>query len=482
MSANPPNGDRLPPHSVEAEMGVLGCILRDPAAGLELARRAITDDDWFYDLRNRTIWGALTAMHDASAPIDSTTLSQRLRDFANLDNAGGIAYVVDLEDQTPSASHLGAYLQILREKVVARRLLRTCSNTATNLTEWEGAVDSLLERAMADLTSLDELRRDASETPSRVRMPNDYGLEHFDLWFGSLKGEPGLDLPFGLPWKIRESELTLVLGENGAGKTTFFLYVLLHLLSHPDSKVLIASMEVRPEMTLKMMTSQLLGTTELDNTDVNQALVKKALAWLQKRVVIYDFLGIVQWRSLLQVMEHCSAKLGTNMVLIDSLMRLGIPDDDYAQQGDCMKMLANFSLKHRAHTFLVNHLNKSDKDTKSRNRGSGQIADNAHNIVSIGRNEKKWSKIDSLKDDLKSGAISEESYNQQVRPLVGEWDSKIALHKQRWPGSRQNGAKRLWFNSRGLQYFEEPYHDAVELLANFERHPKTKPLRLQPTT
>jgi twinkle protein len=473
---------RLPPHSVEAEQGALGSILRDPSEGMEKARKVITHEEWFYDLRHQAIWLALVALHEAAASIDLTTLVQRLRDFGHLEQAGGVVYVAELDDATPSPSHLESYLQILREKLTARKLLKACADTAMSIQDWEGAVDSILDRAIHQFTSLDEMRRASGDTPARVRLPRDYGEDHFNLWFGTLKGEPGLDLPFGLPWKIRESELTLVLGENGAGKTTFFLWLLIHLLSHPDSKVLIASMEVRPEMTLKMMTSQLLGATELENNDENQALVRRALDWLNKRVVVYDFLGIVHWRTLLQAMEHCSQKLGTNLVLIDSLMRLGIADDDYAQQGDCLKLLANYSLKHRAHTFLVNHLNKSDRDTKSRNRGSGQITDNAHNIVSIARNEKKWSKIDALKDDLRSGMISEDTYHQQIRPLVGEYDSIVHLHKQRWPGSRQNGSKRLWFNSRALQYAEEAGVDPMNLLVHFERHPKVKPLRLPPAT
>lgn len=471
--------DRLPPHSLEAEAGVLGCMLIDPASCLERARKVIESDTWFYDIRHHVLWRAMLALFDAGGHLDTLTLLQRLKDFGNLEDAGGAVYLATLPDATPSPTHLDAYLQILKEKFLARRMLKVCHSAAANIMDFEGSLDAMIDRVRDEFVAIDESRQNAAEGSTRIRKPTDYAEDHYNLWFGTMAGEPGLDLPFGLPWRVREGELTLVMGENGAGKSTILLFVINHLLAHPESKVLVASMEVRPEITLKMMASQLIGATKLGATPDNQRLVNRAISWLQHRVLIYDFLGIVHWRTLLQTMEHCAEHKGVNIVLIDSLMRLGIPDDDYSQQGQCVQTLASFSMKHRAHTFLVNHLNKSDRDGKSRNRGSGQITDNAHNIISIERNESKWIRIDNLRDSLAAGSINQQEYTNAVSGMTAEWDTCLRLLKQRWPGSRQNGSKRLWFDGGSLQYSDRPHPQARCLIDDWERHPKQKKLQAE---
>lgn len=481
MAAEKKNAaDRLPPCAIEAEQGLLACLFMDPLGCLENARKQIESEAWFYDLRHQLIWRSIIALNDACISIDITTVAQRLKDFGHLGDAGGLEYLVGLPDMSPSATHLESYAQIMKEKLMARRMLAVCSTACANIHDYEGSVDSMIDRVRVEFEAIDLMRQNDPNTVTRVRPPYDYAEEHFNHWFGSMAGTPGLELDmFGLPWRVRESELTLVMGENGAGKSTFFLYLILQLLAHPESKVFIASMEVRPEVTLKMLASQLLGTTTLANTPANHRLVKRAIDWLQERVLIYDFLGIVHWRTLMSAMDFASAKKGVNIVLIDSLMRLGIPDDDYSQQGECMKFLANYSLKHRAHTFIVNHLNKSDRDTKSRNRGSGQIADNAFNILSIARNEKKWGKIDDLKGLLESKVISQADYDAQVSPLLGDWDTYVQLHKQRWSGTRQNGSKRLWFHADSLQYATHANPRPINWLEKWEHHAPRKTLRIQ---
>src|SRR5437867_4511072 len=77
--ANPLKVDRLPPHSVEAEQGVLGCALLSPQDCLgECIEKLKAASDVFYDLRHRTIYEAMVEMYDQKQAIDAITLQQRL--------------------------------------------------------------------------------------------------------------------------------------------------------------------------------------------------------------------------------------------------------------------------------------------------------------------------------------------------------------------------------------------------------------------
>ena len=100
--------DRLPPHSIEAEQGALGCVLLAPNDALGICVDKLkAGAEMFYDLRHQTLYEAIVKMYDARDPIDVITLSQRLRDQHQLDAIGGIAYLSALQDATPSAAKIG---------------------------------------------------------------------------------------------------------------------------------------------------------------------------------------------------------------------------------------------------------------------------------------------------------------------------------------------------------------------------------------
>src|SRR5215510_14957062 len=83
--------DRLPPHSPEAEQGVLGCILLSPNECMgECIEKFKPGAEVFYDLRHQTIFSTLAEMYDSREAIDVITLQQRLKNKQLLDEVGGI--------------------------------------------------------------------------------------------------------------------------------------------------------------------------------------------------------------------------------------------------------------------------------------------------------------------------------------------------------------------------------------------------------
>ena len=97
--------DRLPPHSLEAEKGVLGSVFLLPNECMgEAVEKLKAGSDVFYDLRHRTIYEVLVEMYDHKEPIDTITVSQRLKDQQQLDAIGGGAYLSALPDGVPSAA------------------------------------------------------------------------------------------------------------------------------------------------------------------------------------------------------------------------------------------------------------------------------------------------------------------------------------------------------------------------------------------
>ena len=146
--------DRLPPHSSEAEQGVLGSILCDPATALNEARAQIKSSEIFYDLRHQTIYDALCSLSDKGTNIDVITLQQFLKDSQKLEEVGGIGYLAALPDVTSSSANIQYYLDIVLEKYVLRRLIFVCTDAVAKVYDHEGDLPSLLDSVESDILSI----------------------------------------------------------------------------------------------------------------------------------------------------------------------------------------------------------------------------------------------------------------------------------------------------------------------------------------
>jgi len=156
---DPAKLDRLPPHSKEAEQGVLGCVLWAPNESIgECIGKFKGDTEVFYDLRHQTIYDAMQEMYDKREPIDLITLQQHLKDRQMLDQVGGIVYLSSLQDAVPSAANLSYYLDIVHEKCVLRKMIRTCTDIVGRAYENEGEVDALMDEAERDILRISESR------------------------------------------------------------------------------------------------------------------------------------------------------------------------------------------------------------------------------------------------------------------------------------------------------------------------------------
>lgn len=154
------NIDRLPPHSEEAERGVLGCCLLDPNRCIADCIEKLKDDgkSAFYDLRHQTIYETLVEMVDSLQSVDLITVQQNLKDRQLLDQIGGIAYLSQLQDAVPSAANLSYYLGIIREKYLLRKLIQTCSGVVGRIYDFEGDVEELIDGVESELMSVTSTR------------------------------------------------------------------------------------------------------------------------------------------------------------------------------------------------------------------------------------------------------------------------------------------------------------------------------------
>lgn len=457
--------DKQPPHSEEGEAGVLGSILFDTVRApgkLKETLERFGGDKVFFDLRNQTILDAMVELHNEGKAIDSWTVRARLNDKGQLEQVGGESRLYRLQDKVPGPENLPTYLAMVWEKYLARLQLQTAGHIQSAILEKNGLDEVTLARIKRLQEEFEQKSQRGNITHQYLKVPADFEEGFFGRFFGGHAGEaPGLELPIPFVLKIRMQETTLVSGDDGSGKSTLLAYFLLHLANQlpAGEKVIVASLEEPSWVTLWRLAAMLLGTKHLPDSDTGRGKASAALAWLNDRFVIYDFTGIADWRDLLLAFRFAAERMGVRIGLIDSAMRIGIPDDDYAQQGMAASAMAQFAKDFMAHLFCIIHENKGDGKGKTKVRGSKLWTANVDNVLRVELNHAKGEKVANLNMQLANERSQQEpnaAYMSGLEKDLAEvkrlWDTRLVLQKQRYPGTWQNGAKGFWFDPECFQF------------------------------
>jgi replicative DNA helicase len=225
---DPARVDRLPPHSLEAEQGVLGCVLLAPKEGLgQCIAKFKRGAEVFYDLRHQTLFHVLVEMYDRAEPIDLVTLSQRLKDKNLLETTGGYAYLSGLLDAVPSAAHLEYYIEIVREKHVLRKMIQTCTGVVARVYEEQDNVEQLLDEVERDVLRISEERHEEAALTVKELVKNAIStIEDFHQRQGQLTGLgtgfPDLDK---MTSGLHGGEMIVIAARPSMGKTSLAMNI-----------------------------------------------------------------------------------------------------------------------------------------------------------------------------------------------------------------------------------------------------------------
>ena len=156
MSADSNSQLRTPPQFLEGERAILGGLLLDNDA-LPKVVAALTIDD-FYKESHRIIFSAMVDLFNKNEPVDWLTLTAILKEKGQLENVGGIPFLTELADATPSAANILHYTTIVREKSILRQLISTTTEIASRCYEDQSSIDEFLDEAEQMLFRVGESR------------------------------------------------------------------------------------------------------------------------------------------------------------------------------------------------------------------------------------------------------------------------------------------------------------------------------------
>lgn len=251
--------DRLPPHSEEAERGVLACCLLDPTACVpELVSRFGQDvAGAFYCVQNQVVAQALVALAEKGS-VDVVTLAQRIKDAGDLEMAGGAAYLSALPDAAPSAANMPSYLEILQGKYRLRKLLKVCAEATAQVWTCNGHSEELLDAVERDVMAVRQFgNRSDVRTMKQVVIGAMGRMEKAMECKGGLSGlATGLSDWDRMTGGLQRTELTVIAGKPGGGKTALATNVAAYVAVELGKPVAVFSLEMSAEsLTTRMLCS-----------------------------------------------------------------------------------------------------------------------------------------------------------------------------------------------------------------------------------
>src|SRR6201987_5165599 len=148
---------RTPPHSAEAEQGVLGSMLISPRETIAECVEKI-NEEYFYVPAHQTIYTVLVELWNAGQAIDLITFTQVLRDRNLLEGVGGAAFVTGLFTFVPTAANVQYYIDIVRDKYILRSIIAAATESVRRAYEEQDEVGNLLDEVEQRIFAVGEDR------------------------------------------------------------------------------------------------------------------------------------------------------------------------------------------------------------------------------------------------------------------------------------------------------------------------------------
>lgn len=329
---------RVQPQDLLAEQAVLGSIFISPEK-LIMVREFISPDD-FYKYSHKVIFRAMITLADRNDAIDAATVRNILDDQGDLQNIGGLGYIVELVNSVPTSANAEFYAKIVSEKAMLRDIISKLTDTVNMAYEGNDSdeIIATAEKALVDIN--EHSNRSGFRKISDVLKVNYENLE--------LRSQQTSDVT-GLPTGFRDldrittglhpDQLIILAARPAVGKTAFVLNIAQNVGTKQNRPVAIFSLEMGAESLVDrmlaaegMVDSHSLRTGQLTDQDWNNVTIAQG-ALADAPIYIDDTPGIkiteirARSRKLSQEVDD-----GLGLIVIDYLQLISGTRPENRQQ------------------------------------------------------------------------------------------------------------------------------------------------------
>ncbi|WP_114650073.1 replicative DNA helicase [Pseudothauera hydrothermalis] len=400
-------GIRLPPHSLEAEQSLIGGILLDNTAWERVAD--LVNEADFYRDDHRRIYRHIAKLIDLGKPADVVTVFESLEKSGEAEQAGGIAYLAEIANSTPSAANIRRYAEIVRERSILRKLVAVGDEIAASALAPSGKdAKVLLDEAEAKVFEIAEAgaRHSSGFVPIQpiLKQVVDRVQELYDRDNPSdVTGVPtGLVDLDAITSGLQPSDMIVVAGRPAMGKTTFALNIAEHIAVECRLPVAIFSMEM-PGTQLATRFISSIGRIDQSKirsgrlSDEDWQRLTAAMGKLYDAPIYIDEtpgLNPIDLRARCRRLARQCGKLG--LIVIDYLQLMSSTresDNRAAELSDISRSVKSLAKELHVPIIALSQLNRSLEQRPNKRpvmsdlRESGAIEQDADIIMFIYRDE-----------------------------------------------------------------------------------------------
>jgi replicative DNA helicase len=245
---------RTPPHSVEAEQGVLGSMLISPRDSIAEAVERI-NEEYFYVPAHQTIYNILVDLWNAGQAIDLITFTQILRDRNVLEAVGGASFVTSLFTFVPTAANIAYYLDIVRDKYILRQIIAASTESVRRAYEEQDEVNNLLDEVEQKIFAVGEDRFKGKMLSMKDQVME--AIESIEKLYERKGGITGISSGFiefdRMTSGLHPSEMIVIAARPSMGKTALAMNIAEHVAINEGLPVGVFSLEMSSQQLVQRL-------------------------------------------------------------------------------------------------------------------------------------------------------------------------------------------------------------------------------------
>lgn len=424
--------EKIPPHSLEAEESLLGCLLIDKDAIIKVVDMILPQD--FYRQANQKIYESIQELYNSQEPIDIITLANKLEDKKQLADIGGRTYLAKLSNTVATAGNIGQYASIIQKKATLRRLQQAAAEITSASFDEEREIDEILDETEKRIFGvsrkylknaflpLDSLLADAFER-----------IDELHKRGGKLRGlSTGFNDLDSLLAGLQKSDLIILAARPSVGKTSFALDIARQVAIKNKAGVGIFSLEMGKEQLVdRMICAQAnvnlwkMRTGNLSDKDEDNDFSKigKSMGELAEAPIYIDDSSTLSVMEIRAKCRRLQMEKGLGLIVIDYLQLMegrGKYSDNRVQEiGEISRGLKGIARELNIPVLALAQLSRAVEQTSpaipklSHLRDSGSIEQDADVVMFIYRK------------------AADRNYNPNDLPMDERYKAEVHIAKHR---------------------------------------------------
>ncbi len=389
------------PQNIEAERSVLGCMLISREAAY-LANERLNEEDFFL-ASHKEIYRAMKSVAAQGRPIDLVTLAEELSRTGSLEGVGGAAYLTDLSRFVPTTANIGAYIQIVEERSIQRRLIEACDKITAECLSGQMELSELLNMSEKLIYNISMKQGDDALLHINPSLLATYDtIEQLYINKGSLSGIPtGYEALDTLTTGLHGGEFVLIGGRPSMGKSSLGMNIVEYAAVKRGFKTAVFSLEMpREQLALRLLCSYSLvhmqSVRQGTLTDDDWMKLAEALGPLGQAPIYIDSTSGISVPEVRSRCRRMQLEHGLDLVVIDYLQLMSASGKNESRQNEVSeisRMLKALALELNVPVIALAQLSRTPQGRADHRpvlsdiRDSGAIEQDADVVMFIYRDD-----------------------------------------------------------------------------------------------